>query len=86
LELTRRYEARLAQQNILTGQRLHSHQWLRLYLDCCHKYSSSPVEQQSLAAFRESLPKPLHLAVLRYFAVSILGQRSTFQIYIFNYQ
>jgi len=39
--LARRYEARLARQNILAGQRPHSHQWLRRYLDCCHKYSFS---------------------------------------------
>lgn len=39
-KLARRYEARLARQNILAGQRLHSRQRLRLYLDCCHKYSS----------------------------------------------
>jgi hypothetical protein len=32
-ELTRRYEARLVQQNIVTGQRLHYQRWQRCYLD-----------------------------------------------------
>ena len=41
-ELTRRYEARLMQQNILVEQRLHYHKWLRYYLDFCGKYSASP--------------------------------------------
>ena len=31
-ELTRRYEARLAQQEIMAGQRPHYHKWLRYYL------------------------------------------------------
>ena len=62
LKLARRYEARLAQQNILAGQRPHSRQWLRLHLDYCHKYSSRQRIGGSLAAFREQQLKPLHLA------------------------
>jgi len=52
-ELVPCYEARLAQQNILAGQRPHDHPWRRLYLDCCHKYSFSPADRRGLAAFRE---------------------------------
>jgi hypothetical protein len=44
-ELVRRYEAQLAQQNILVGQRPHYHQWLRYYLDFCHKYSFVPTDR-----------------------------------------
>ena len=63
-ELTRRYEARLAQQNILTGQRPHYHKWLRYYLDFCEKYSFPSTDRQSLPAFQEKLrakhqPEPL---------------------------
>jgi len=54
-ELTRRYEARLAQQNILAGQRPHYHKWLRYYLDFCHKYSFTSTERRSLPAFQEKL-------------------------------
>jgi hypothetical protein len=54
-ELTRRYEARLAQQNIIAGQRPHYHKWLRYYLDFCHKYSFKPMDRQSLPAFQEKL-------------------------------
>ena len=54
-ELVRRYEARLAQQNILVGQRPHYHQWLRYYLDFCSKYSFKPLDRQSLPAFQEKL-------------------------------
>ena len=32
-ELARRYEARLAQQNVMAGQRPHYQKWLRYYLD-----------------------------------------------------
>jgi hypothetical protein len=52
-ELVRRYEARLAQQNILAGQRPHYHKWLRYYLDFCGKYSFPPTDRQSLPAFQE---------------------------------
>ena len=38
-ELTRRYEAWLAQQDIMANQRPHHHKWLRYCLDFCHKYS-----------------------------------------------
>ncbi len=38
-ELTRRYEAWLAQQDIMAHQRPHYHEWLCYYLDFCHKYS-----------------------------------------------
>ncbi len=63
-ELTRRYEARLVQQNIVTGQRLHYHKWLRYYLDFCGKYNFAPTDRQSLPAFQEKLqakhqPEPL---------------------------
>ena len=63
-ELTRRYEARLAQQNIIAGQRPHYHKWLRYYLDFCDKYSFAPTDRQSLPAFQEKLrakhqPEPL---------------------------
>ncbi len=63
-ELTRCYEARLVQQNIVTGQRLHYHKWLRYYLDFCSKYSFAPTDRQSLPAFQEKLrakhqPEPL---------------------------
>ena len=63
-ELARRYEARLAQQNLLAGQRPHYHMWLRYYLDFCHKYSFKPMDRQSLPAFQEKLrakhqPEPL---------------------------
>ena len=44
-ELARRYEARLAQQNILAGQRPHYHKWLRYYLDFCGKYSFPPTDR-----------------------------------------
>ena len=53
-ELARRYEARLAQQNILAGQRPHYHKWLRYYLDFCGKYSFPPTDRQSLPAFQEN--------------------------------
>jgi hypothetical protein len=53
-ELVRRYEARLAQQNILVGQRPHYHKWLRNYLDFCHKYSFAPTDHLSLPAFQEN--------------------------------
>ena len=64
LELTRRYEARLVQQNILAGQRPHYHKWLRYYLDFCDKYSFPPTDRQSWPAFQEKLrakhqPEPL---------------------------
>ncbi len=63
-ELTRRYEARLAQQNLMAGQRPHYHQWLRYYLDFCDKYSFAPTDRLSLPAFQEKLrakhqPEPL---------------------------
>lgn len=63
-ELTCRYEARLAQQNILAGQRPHYHKWLRYYLDFCGKYSFPPTDRQSLPAFQQKLrakhlPEPL---------------------------
>ncbi|MDS4041572.1 MAG: hypothetical protein RKP20_10385 [Candidatus Competibacter sp.] len=63
-ELARRYEARLAQQNIIAGQRPHYHKWLRYYLDFCHKYNFKPMDRRSLPAFREKLrakhqPEPL---------------------------
>ncbi|KAB2931080.1 MAG: integron integrase [Candidatus Contendobacter sp.] len=54
-ELARRYEARLAQRNVMTGQRPHYHKWLRYYLDFCHKYSFSPTDRRGLPAFREKL-------------------------------
>jgi integron integrase len=54
-ELTRRYQARLTQKNIVAGQRPHYHKWLRYYLDFCHKYSFAPMDQQSLPAFQEKL-------------------------------
>jgi integron integrase len=54
-ELTRRYEARLAQQNLMAGQRPHYHQWLRYYLDFCSKYSFAPTDRLSLPAFQEKL-------------------------------
>ena len=54
-ELTRRYEARLAQQEIMAGQRPHYHKWLRYYLDFCHKYSFAPADRRSLPAFQEKL-------------------------------
>ncbi len=38
-ELTRRYEARLAQQDVIAHQRPYYHEWLCYYLDFCHKYS-----------------------------------------------
>ena len=63
-ELAQRYEARLLQQNIVTGQRPHYHKWLRYYLDFCDKYSFVPVDRLSLPAFQEKLqakhqPEPL---------------------------
>jgi integron integrase len=63
-ELTRRYEARLTRRNVMTGQRPHYHQWLRYYLDFCHKYSFSPTDRLGLPAFQEKLrakhqPEPL---------------------------
>ena len=54
-ELARRYEARLAQQNVMAGQRPHYQKWLRYYLDFCHKYSFAPLARQSLPAFQEKL-------------------------------
>jgi hypothetical protein len=54
-EVTRRYEARLVQQNTVIGQRPHDHQWLRYYLDFCDKYSFAPVDRLSLPAFQEKL-------------------------------
>ncbi len=54
-ELARRYEARLAQQNVMAGQRPHYHKWLRYYLDFCHKYSFAPLARQSLPAFQAKL-------------------------------
>jgi hypothetical protein len=79
-ELVRRYEARLAQQNILVGQRPHYHKWLRYYLDFCSKYSFKPMDRQSLPAFQEKLrakhqPEPLcqqagHAVVLYWEMVS----------------
>lgn len=54
-ELTRRYESRLAQQNVVAGQRPHYHKWLRYYLDFCHKYGFTPTDRQSLPAFQEKL-------------------------------
>jgi len=44
-ELTRRYEARLAQQDIMAHQRPHYHKWLCYCLDFCHKYSFAPADQ-----------------------------------------
>ncbi|MDS4019405.1 MAG: hypothetical protein RKR03_02665 [Candidatus Competibacter sp.] len=63
-ELTRRYEAWLAQQNLIPGRRPHYHKWLRYYLDFCHKYSLAPKDRASLPAFQEKLrakhqPEPL---------------------------
>jgi len=55
LELIRRYESRLAQQNVMAGQRPHYHKWLRYYLDFCHKYGFTPTDRQSLPAFQEKL-------------------------------
>jgi hypothetical protein len=37
-----RYEARLAQQNVMVGERPHYHQWLHDDLDFCDKYSFAP--------------------------------------------
>ena len=54
-ELTRRYEARLAQQNLMAEQRPHDHQWLRYDLDFCHKYSFAPTDRLSWPAFQEKL-------------------------------
>lgn len=54
-ELAQRYEARLAQQNVMAGQRPHYHQWLRYCLDFCDKYSVAPTDRQSLPAFQEKL-------------------------------
>ena len=54
-ELVRRYEARLAQRNVMAGQRPHYHKWLRYYLDFCHKYSFAPADRQSWPAFQEKL-------------------------------
>ena len=54
-ELTHRYEAQLAQQNLMAGQRPHYHKWLRYYLDFCHKYSFEPTDRPSLPAFQEKL-------------------------------
>jgi len=53
-ELTRRYEARLAQQDIMANQHPHYHKWLRYYLDFCHKYSFAPADRRSLPAFQEN--------------------------------
>ena len=53
-ELVRRYEARLAQQNILVGQRPHYHKWLRYYLDFCHKYSFKPMDRSACPLFRKN--------------------------------
>ena len=63
-ELTRRYEAWLAQHNLIPGRRPHYHKWLRYYLDFCHKYSLAPKDRASLPAFQEKLrakhqPEPL---------------------------
>ena len=52
-ELTRRYEARLRQQNLMAGQRPHDHPWLRDDLDCCHQYSFAPTDRPSWPAFQE---------------------------------
>lgn len=54
-ELAQRYEARLAQQKVMAGQRPHYHQWLRYDLDFCDKYSFAPTDGQSLPAFQEKL-------------------------------
>ncbi len=54
-ELTHRYEAQLAHQNLMAGQRPHYHKWLRYYLDFCHKYSFEPMDRPSLPAFQEKL-------------------------------
>jgi hypothetical protein len=50
-ELTRRYEAQLAQQNIMAGQRPPDHPWRRYDLDFCGKYRFAPTDRQSLPAF-----------------------------------
>ena len=44
-ELTRHYEARLAQRDIMANQRPHHHEWLCYCLDFCHKYSFAPADQ-----------------------------------------
>ena len=44
-ELTHRYEARLAQQNVMAGQRPHYHPWLHDDLDLCEKYSFAPIDR-----------------------------------------
>ena len=54
-ELARRFDAQLAQQDIVAGRRPHYHKWLRYYLDFCHKYSFAPADRRSLPAFQEKL-------------------------------
>jgi hypothetical protein len=54
-ELTRRDEARWAQQNRMVGQRPHHPPWRRDDLDCCHQYSFSPSDRPSRPAFQEKL-------------------------------
>ena len=53
-DLTRCYEARLVQQNIMAGQRPHYHKWLRYYLDFCHKYSFVVTNEQRSPDFQEN--------------------------------
>ena len=47
----RSYEAPLAQQNVMAGQRPRYQPWLRYYLDFCGKYSFAPTERQKFARF-----------------------------------
>jgi hypothetical protein len=51
-ELAWHEEAWLVRQNMMTGQRMHDHQWLRYYLDFWGKYRFAPTARQSLPAFQ----------------------------------
>jgi hypothetical protein len=52
-ELTRHDEARLVQQNMVTGSGCMITKWLRYYLDFRGKYSFAPTARQSLPAFQD---------------------------------
>jgi hypothetical protein len=54
-KLVRRYEARLAQQNLTAGQHPRHRQGPRSYLDFIHKYNFTPTDRLSLPAFQEIL-------------------------------
>lgn len=52
-EIARHEEAWLVRQNMVTGPRMHDHQWLRYYLDFRGKYNFAPTARQSLPAFQD---------------------------------